>query len=174
MPASSTSTKSRCCSGEPVPPVHWAVKARLVRRESLGAPCLPLTGGPSSHPAPLPFRMNSETPFSRSVNYWGGNLSDAHRGQRLYPLLIRILLKACAPTWLYCWPHPQTCFLFSLCFLNQRCHERADNTSVIINEVSVGKGWLEVGEDYSNLFSIHKGIFRPPLIWRNWRKFSFV
>lgn len=50
------------------------------------------------------------------------------------------------------------------------------NPSVRVNEVSVGegfrlgrRGW---GRSCSNPLDIYKGILKPPLIWRNWRKFS--
>lgn len=48
----------------------------------------------------------------------------------LYPNLALLLAK---PT--------DVLYLFSLCLLSQQCQERADNTSVVINEVSVGKGY---------------------------------
>lgn len=111
MPASTTSTRSPCCSGEPVPSIHWG---RFVRRESLGHPCLHLTRGPSPHPARFSFRKNSETPFSRSLYKKGGNLSDVHRHWWLYLALIRIQKPVPQPGFIAGQTHRRALSVFSL------------------------------------------------------------
>jgi len=46
--------------------------------------------------------------------------------------------KAYTPTCLYCWPNPQTCFIcFRFSLLHQPCQDRAHDTSIVINEVSL-------------------------------------
>ena len=46
--------------------------------------------------------------------------------------------KSYTPTCLYCWPNPQTCFIcFRFSLLHQPCQDRAHDTSIVINEVSL-------------------------------------
>lgn len=79
MPASTTSTRSPCCSGEPVPPSPWAEEeACKVGRPRAPEPHSPLTRGQSPHPARFSLRTSSETPFSRFLDTWACDLSSVH------------------------------------------------------------------------------------------------
>ena len=114
-------------------------EGRCVSRESLGPPCLHLTRGPSPHPAGFSFRISSETPLSRSLSVKEDSLNHVHRGQCL-PASDQHQ-KSYTPTCLYCWPNPQSCFIcFLFSFIKRELDvlRVTDNTSVIINEVSVG------------------------------------
>lgn len=101
------------------------------------APCLRPTRGQSPHPAALSLRMNSETPFPGLLHNGAGHLDNVHRERGLYLLIDQGTRIQGTPTW----PNPQAC-VFCFLSVDSICDvERADNTSVIINKVSVGKGF---------------------------------
>lgn len=126
------------------------------------------TKSPSRRPVPQNELRNS---FLWAFAPRGQPPDNVHRERGLYLLIDQGTRIQGTPTW----PNTQACVF---CFLSVDSIgdvKRADNTSVIINKVSVGKGFGlgRSGGCCLNLLDIYKGILKPPLIWRNWRRFSY-
>lgn len=117
MPASTTCTRSPCCSGEPVPSTRRAVR-QVCGEEKPG------DRGPI-HPL---LRQHERRRLWQAF----AQPRQVHRGGWPHLLLDRgSHTRPCTPAWLYCWPNPQPRFVcFSLSVSREQVAQLLNRSSV--------------------------------------------